>query len=80
MEIYLPYDKLVNTEQLSEELNGVAVTLVDNKLRFVGDITEAQAEAALDVHTPQINPEPTIAEKLASVGLSVDDLKSALGL
>ena len=25
-------------------------------------------------------PEPTVAEKLASVGLSVDDLKAALGL
>jgi hypothetical protein len=25
-------------------------------------------------------PEPTVADKLASVGLSIDDLKSALGL
>jgi hypothetical protein len=27
-----------------------------------------------------ISPEPTIADKLASVGLTIDDLKSALGL
>ena len=27
-----------------------------------------------------VKPEPTVAEKLASVGLSVDDLKTALGL
>ena len=27
-----------------------------------------------------VKPEPTVADKLASVGLSVDDLKSALGL
>jgi len=27
-----------------------------------------------------VRPEPTVAQKLASVGLSVDDLKAALGL
>lgn len=33
-------------------------------------------EAAKDY----IEPQPTTAEKLASVGLSIDDLKTALGL
>jgi hypothetical protein len=33
-------------------------------------------EAAKDY----VRPEPTVAQKLASVGLSVDDLKAALGL
>ncbi len=32
------------------------------------------------IANPLPKPEPSIAEKLASVGLSVDDLKSALGL
>jgi hypothetical protein len=45
-----------------------------------GDITAEQAQALLDAHNPPALVEATIAEKLASVGLSIDDLKAALGL
>ena len=42
---------------------------------------ESTALAVVAVHKgTMIAPEPTVAEKLASVGLSVDDLKEALGL
>jgi hypothetical protein len=51
-EIYLDYNKLINSEQLGKELNGVTVTLVDDKLRFVGDVTEEQAKNALELHNP----------------------------
>ena len=37
-------------------------------------------EVMAEIVNPTPRPEPTVAEKLASVGLSVDDLKSALGL
>ena len=40
--------------------------------------TVAQIQAAIANPLPE--PEPTVADKLASVGLSVADLKSALGL
>ena len=40
--------------------------------------TWAQVEAEINNPTP--TPEPTVEEKLASVGLTLDDLKSALGL
>ena len=40
--------------------------------------TWAQVEAEINDPTPQ--PEPTIEDKLASVGLSLPDLKTALGL
>ena len=40
--------------------------------------TMAQINAALANPLPE--PEPTVADKLASVGLSVTDLKEALGL
>jgi hypothetical protein len=40
--------------------------------------TEAEIKAAIANPLPE--PEPTIADKLASVGLSVSDLKAALGL
>jgi hypothetical protein len=79
-EIYLPYLKAINSEQLRDELNGVSVVFVDDQLRFVGDVTEEQAKKALENHIPIIEPEPTVADKLASVGLSVADLKAALGL
>jgi len=35
---------------------------------------------AIAAHNPPAPTEPTVAEKLASVGLSVADLKAALGL
>ena len=37
-------------------------------------------EAILEAAKDYVEPVPTIEQKLASVGLSVDDLKSALGL
>lgn len=40
--------------------------------------TLSEIEAAIANPLPE--PELTVAEKLASVGLSVDDLKAALGL
>ena len=40
--------------------------------------TEAEIKAAIANPLPE--PEATVAEKLASVGLSVSDLKAALGL
>ena len=49
-------------------------------LYISGDCTKSDAEAALAAHNPPAPTEPTVAEKLASVGLSVDDLKSVLGL
>jgi len=40
--------------------------------------TLAQVQAAIANPLPEV--EPTVADKLASVGLSIDDLKAALGL
>ena len=40
--------------------------------------TVAQIQSAIANPLPE--PEPTVADKLASVGLSVADLKTALGL
>ncbi len=37
-------------------------------------------EAILEAAKDYVEPVPTVQEKLASVGLSIDDLKSALGL
>jgi hypothetical protein len=37
-------------------------------------------EDILEASKSYVQPEPTVADKLASVGLSLDDLKAALGL
>jgi len=70
----------LNTFQLKAELGADEVYVRDDKLVIGGDLTEAQIVAGIDSHIPAEPVEPTITEKLASVGLSIDDLKIALGL
>ena len=79
--------KKINLAQLDQELNGKGLNgildengnCVDVLLTENNDATEAELKAAIDAHVAK-STEPTISEKLASVGLSVDDLKAALGL
>jgi len=78
--------KDINLLQLDNELGSHGLIAdfndPDNKIIEAADgspITEAQLEAGIKSHTA-VFATPTIAEKLASVGLSVDDLKVALGL
>lgn len=52
----------------------------EDKLVINGECTEAQAIAALEAHNPPAPTKPTVEQKLASVGLSIDDLKAALGV
>jgi hypothetical protein len=74
-EFPMPAD--VNGEQLSKEIGAERVYQIENKLFIVGDFSKAVAQAGLAAHTPL---KPTIHDKLASVGLSIDDLKAALGV
>ena len=71
--------KPLNAEIFKNE-SGFDLYQRDNKLVITGDCTQAQAEAALAAHNPPTPTEATVADKLASVGLSVTDLKTALGL
>ncbi len=79
--------KKINLEQLDKELkaNGlnadfnksgevIAISLAENST-----ITEEELTAGIDNHVA-VFAQPTLEEKLASVGLNVDDLKAALGL
>ena len=90
----IKFDKPTNLNgtELLAELALVSVALqnkteapvIDGNGDFWLDIKpadEAKAAAVVAAHNGTIlAPEPTIADKLASVGLSVPDLKSALGL
>lgn len=82
----------LNGTELLDELESVGVILDRNtQLPLVdgnGDLwlaikstDKSKVQAVVDAHNGNVAPkEPTIAEKLASVGLTIDDLKVALGL
>ena len=82
----------LNGAELLDELAAVGVTLqnkteapfIDGNGDFWLDIKpadEVKAAAVVSAHNGTIvAPEATIEDKLASVGLSVPDLKTALGL
>jgi hypothetical protein len=78
-------DKEINLLQLDNELGGHGLCMNDNdpnkKIISTADnspISEAELKAAIIAHKAKPVAEATVAEKLASVGLSIDDLKAAL--
>ena len=79
----------LNGTELLTELNNANVTvtglpLIDDNGKFWLNIAESDITTATSIvaahNGTTIAPEPTIADKLANVGLSVTDLKTALGL
>lgn len=79
----------LNGAELLAELNAAGVSIInppmiDGEGNFWLDIAEkdeAETKAIVDAHNgTTVAPKPTIDDKLSSVGLSVTDLKAALGL
>jgi hypothetical protein len=82
----------LNGEQLRKELNDAGIVISDNSeavsidendllVLDIKDTDKIKAEAIVAAHNGTQTPrEFTVNEKLASVGLSLDDLKAALGL
>lgn len=79
----------LNGAELVEELKAAGVQVSDFPTVDGSDILwldiqskdEAKASSVVEAHNGTIvAPELTVVEKLASVGLSVNDLKAALGL
>jgi hypothetical protein len=78
----------LNGEELLDQLKIAGVdaknpTLDDNDIFYLdlADKDMAKAKSIIEAHNgTMIGPEPTIDQKLASVGLSLNDLKAALGL
>lgn len=75
----------LNGAELMTEL--AAAGIVISRVQDNGDntitleTTDKKAESIIATHNgTTIAPEPTINEKLQSVGLNLDDLKSALGI
>ena len=76
----------LNGAELKQELATVGIIVESIKDNADGTISfetdkESDANVIVLAHNGTIQaPEPTIPQKLASVGLSIDDLKEALGL
>jgi hypothetical protein len=85
--IYIEFNKKINGDLLVQELAtaGIVTEVVvydGNKIQLNG-VEENQrllCESIISAHNPPAPQEPTLEEKLASVGLNLDDLKAALGL
>jgi len=78
--------KAINLSQLDQELGGkgLIADLNDDKKKLIlpsenSDVTESELEAAIAAHVAK-SSEPSIEHKLANAGLSIADLKAALGL
>jgi len=88
--IYLDITKNVNGDLLQQELLiaglETEVTVYSYpegqkiQLNNVEESDRALAQSIYDVHIAPAPTEPTIEQKLAAAGLTIDDLKSALGL
>jgi hypothetical protein len=82
--------KELNGAQLCEELQAAGIAIDEKKNPYIDgngvfwlDIASKDTQKAQDIlnaHIPKPKPKLTIDDKLASVGLSIDDLKTALGL
>jgi hypothetical protein len=78
LEIQKP-NKYVDSILLEKE-SGFHLYHYEEKTFVQGEGTEEEALAALEAHNPTPPAEPTVAEKLLSVGLSIEELKTSLGL
>lgn len=81
--------KNLNGAELLTELNAAGIKITEKPLidgngnlwLDIADKDKDKAQVVVDAHNgTTIAPEPTIADKLANAGLSLDDLKVALGL
>jgi hypothetical protein len=72
-------NKRVDASILKSE-SGIQLFQEDDKFFLEGNFTEEEMLAAFAAHNPPAPQEPTIEDKLASVGLNLNDLKTALGL
>ena len=88
--IQFPKPAKLNGSQLRDELRAVGVEITDdnnavstdgdqNLWLEIADADKAKAQEVVADHVG-IDKEPTLDDKLSSVGLSVADLKAALGL
>lgn len=72
-------NKPLNSKIFAQENIGCELYQIGDDLWISGVDSQEEAQALLDAHNPPAPTEPTVAEKLAFVGLSLEELKAALG-
>ena len=77
MEHNFPIPNKATSSTIFRNETGFDMYIRDGLIVISGDLDEIKAKELLDAHDGT-TPEPTIVEKLASIGLSIDDLKAAL--
>ena len=77
--------KEINLSQLDAELGnqGLIANTNDSKKKLIlpadnSTITESELEAAIEAHVAIPERQLTLAEKLESIGLDIEELKAAL--
>jgi hypothetical protein len=80
-------DKAINIIQLDKELGnqGLSFDLNDSTAKIIitsdeSKVTQKQLEDAIDKHIAQPIEKPTVADKLKRAGITLDELKEALGI
>ena len=80
MEIKIPKPTKPVHSTIFYDATGFNLFQKGNDFYLSGEATEQELLDAYAAHNPPAPTEPTVTEKLASVGLSIDDLRDALGL
>jgi len=78
MEFEVNVNKPIDSLVFEKETN-CSLFKRDNKFFVNGADSQESAQSLVDAHNPAAPQEPTVENKLASVGLSLDELKAALG-
>lgn len=73
-------NKYVNSIIFTEQNKEKTLFAINGEFFVSGCESKAEADTLIDAHNPPAPTEPTVEEKLASVGLNLGDLKTALGL
>jgi hypothetical protein len=83
--IKIPFNKNINGDLLIQEFANAGFTtevvVYPGNLLELNGLNETDvlmANQILDAHIAPVPTEPTLAEKLASVGLSLEELRAAL--
>jgi hypothetical protein len=76
----LPISKELNGDQLQNEIGAANLYAFEDKLIIDSDKSEDQVKAIIANHKPTPKPLPTLVEKLAAAGISLEELKAALGV
>ena len=80
MEIKIPKPTKPVHSTIFHDATGFNLFQKGDDFYLSGEATEQELLNAYAAHNPPAPQEPTVAEKLASVGLSIEELKTELGL